>query len=115
MDNVETILTQLQFLTARELRTVVAEAKRLLARKPLYIREFSKPTPNGRYTYLYATWNENGKTYQKSLGRKDVQARAGLADTEQIVENEFAHRGIYALESILFLRGMVAKGFYIAN
>lgn len=88
----------------------------MLARKPLYIREISKPTPNGRYIYLYATWNENGKTQQKSLGRKrEVDDDTTSAQDHDAVSSEFADRGIYAAESVAFLHSMLEQGFYITN
>lgn len=95
---------------------MIGEAKRLLARKPLYIREIGKPTPNGRYIYLYAAWNENGKTQQKSLRRKREFANDTVSAQEQdAVASEFADHGIYAAESVAFLYFTLAQGFYIAN
>ncbi|MEZ4731024.1 MAG: hypothetical protein R3E79_28215 [Caldilineaceae bacterium] len=116
MNDLQAIFAQLQSLKASELRAVISEAKRLLVRKPLYIREISKPTPNGRYIYLYATWNENGKTQQKSLGRKrELENDIVSAQEQDAVASEFADRGIYAAESVAFLRAMLTQGFYIAN
>lgn len=116
MNNLQTIFEQLQPLKAGELRAVIAEAKRLLARKPLYIREIGKPTSHGRYIYLYATWNEAGKTQQKSLGRKQEHPESQeLAGEQEPVDSEFAHYGVYASEGIAFLRSMLAQGFYLAN
>jgi len=116
MSNLQVILDQLQSLKAAELRAVIGEAKRLLARKPLYIREIAKPTPHGRHIYLYATWNENGKTLQKSLGRKREQpTNEEVAVEQETIASEFAHYGVYTRESIAFLRAMLAEGFYLAN
>ena len=117
------ILDELSSLKASELRKVIAEARKLLARKPLYIREIVKATGGGRYTYLYATWQEEGRTRQKSLGRKVAETddcvptkhRADAAQPDSPAENEFARYGIYDPDSIAFLRSMLQQGYYIAN
>ena len=117
------ILNELRNLKASELRKVIAEAKKLLARKPLYIREIVKATGSGRYTYLYATWQEGGRTRQKSLGRKpaetdgraSTQHRDDVAQPDNPAENEFARYGIYDPDSIAFLRSMLQQDYYIAN
>lgn len=121
MNDIERVFEQLQPMKASELRAVIKEAKRLLARKPLYIREINKVTPHGRYVYMVATWNEDGKTLQKSLGRKRAQVdeqgpdKEGNVDESAAIISEFASRGIYAEDSITFLRTMLANGFYLAN
>ena len=106
------IMEQLSTLTAVQLRRVILESKRLLKRKPLYIREIGKPTRNGRYIYLYATWQEDGKTKQKSLGRK-TEALESLKS--EIANNPFEGRGIFGKASIEFLQKMLDAGFYLAN
>ena len=61
----EKLLNQLKTLNAKELREVVKEANKLLKRKKLYIREISKVSAQGRYLYLYATWQDAGKNEAK--------------------------------------------------
>lgn len=103
---------ELRTLTAPELREVIDEAKRLLKRKKLYIREITKPSAGGRYVYLYATWQEEGKTRQKSLGRKETTADGAAM---MAAENDFSKYGIYELGSVEFLESMVEQGYFIAN
>lgn len=103
---------QLKTMTAQELRAVIAEAKRLLQRKKLYIREITKPSAEGRNIYLYATWQENGKTRQKSLGRKPLTENASV---ETVDANVFQAYGIRDPKSVAFLQSMLDKGYFIAN
>ncbi|MEM7128254.1 MAG: hypothetical protein AAF702_18120 [Chloroflexota bacterium] len=106
------ILEQLKTLTAKELRGVIAEAKALLKRPKLYIREIAKPSAGGRIIYLYATWQEDGKTKQKSLGSKKTETTESLHSE---IEHDFRRYGIDDLESIKFLESMVTQGYFIAN
>ncbi|MEM7332480.1 MAG: hypothetical protein AAF490_10330 [Chloroflexota bacterium] len=106
----EKLLNQLKSLNAKELREVVKEANRLLKRKKLYIREISKVSSQGRYLYLYATWQEEGKTKQKSLGRKvNVESMEASAK----VDNPFHKFGVVDLESIQFLQEMADNNYFI--
>lgn len=105
------IREQLETMNAQELRTVIEEAKKLLKRKKLYIRELGKPAADGHYIYLYATWQENGKTRQKSLGRK-LERRE---DATPAPANEFSGYGVTEESGIAFLREMIAEGYFLAN
>lgn len=106
------IKEQLQTLTAQELREVIDEAKQLLRRKKLYIREITKSSAEGRYIYLYATWQEDGKTRQKSLGRKAAHVKMAESDTDG---DKFGAYGIHDLDSVRFLESMMAQGYMLAN
>jgi len=59
----------LKDLTRYELETLIAQAnKRLNEIKRIYLREITK----GCYDYIYATWQEDGKTMQKLLGQRTI-------------------------------------------
>lgn len=108
----EKLLNQLKTLNAKELREVVKEANKLLKRKKLYIREISKVSAQGRYLYLYATWQDGGKTKQKSLGRKVEVSQIEQSDSN---ENPFAKFGVMEPESIKFLQEMVEQGYFVTS
>ena len=109
------VLAQLEHLDAKELRLVIKEAKMLLSRKPLYIRELGKPTAQGRTIYLYATWQEEGKTKQKSLGRKLSPDELAQNIESENMPLEFKDYGLYSNESIVFVQSMLENGYYLAN
>ncbi|MCB0107871.1 MAG: hypothetical protein KDE53_18245 [Caldilineaceae bacterium] len=107
---------QLKTMSAQELRTIIDEAKQLLKRKKLYIREIGKPSGDGHHVYLYATWQEDGKTRQKSLGRKqDGEAGNQAAPVQSDSPVDFSQYGISDATSVDFLLSMIDEGYFIAN
>ncbi|MEZ4676659.1 MAG: hypothetical protein R2932_20780 [Caldilineaceae bacterium] len=103
---------ELQTMNAQELRAVIDEAKQLLKRKKLYIREIGKPSGDGHHVYLYATWQEEGKTRQKSLGRKHEDFGNTGSANQSI---KFRRYGVNDSGSIAFLEAMVERGYLLAN
>ena len=98
-----TILEELPSLKTPELKRIVIAANKLMKQPKLYLREIGKTDAGKQYFYLYATWQEDGKTRQKSLGRK----------VDGAVEEEFGRFGISSRQSAEFLRQMQANGYRI--
>lgn len=95
----ESIMTALPQLSSAELKRIVISANKLLKQPKIYIRQIGKSDGGRHYTYLYATWQEGGKTRQKSLGKR--------------AEADDALFGIANPDALAFIEQKQAEGFRI--
>ncbi len=99
----QTILEELPALPTSALKRIAIEAERLMAQPKLYIRELGKSEGGEPFVLLVATWQEEGKTEKRILGRKEVGSGSA----------EFADIGIADGEARQFLQAMQAKNYRI--
>ncbi len=99
--SLQTILDQLPELSSPDLKRIVIAANKLLKQPKLYLREIGKREGDRHYLYLYATWQEDGKTRQKSLGKK--------------AEADDAPYGVGSAAALAFVEEKQAEGFRIVR